>query len=49
MYEQPSRFKAIMKQIWPFINRAINTSIYFVIGIIKEIVSEGMKMIKNQY
>ncbi len=49
MYQEPNRFQAFMKKIWPWVSRAITTSIYFVVNIIKTIVTEGMKMIKNQY
>lgn len=49
MYQQPNRFLSLMKDIWPTIQKAVNTSLFFVFGVIKSIISEGIKMLRNQY
>lgn len=45
--EQPNKALVILKQIWPTINKVITIVVYFVINLVKAILSDAMKMIKG--
>jgi hypothetical protein len=45
--QQPSRFRMILKDIWPTIYKVINTVLYFIITLIKSTVKDIFRMIKS--
>lgn len=47
MYQNPNRFLRLMKSIWPYINKGINSVFYFIINLIKTIISEAIRMVKT--
>lgn len=47
--QQPSPFILILKKVWPFINRVINTVIYFILGLIKTFFKYAVRMIKGEF
>lgn len=46
---QQSRVIIILKQIWPFVYRAINSIFYFIVNLIKYFFKNAIKMIKGEY
>lgn len=44
---QQSKFMIFLKKIWPYINRAINTVVYFTISVIRSFFKSAMQMIKG--
>lgn len=44
---QQSQFIIILKKIWPYIYRVINTVLYFIIMIIKNFFKDAIRMIKE--
>ncbi|HZE87854.1 MAG TPA: hypothetical protein VE090_06680 [Methylomirabilota bacterium] len=44
---EPSRFMIIMKQIWPTVNRTINTVLYFIFNLVKSSVIYIIEQLKN--
>jgi hypothetical protein len=44
---QQSKFMVLMKKIWPYIQRAINVTIYFVVNLIKNFFKTAGQMIKG--
>ncbi len=45
--QQQSQFMIIMKKIWPFINRVINTIVYFLLSLIRGFFKNAIRMIKG--
>jgi hypothetical protein len=46
---QQSKFILILKQVWPYIYRVINSVFYFVVNIIRYFFKNAIKMIKGEY
>ncbi|MDO8639816.1 MAG: hypothetical protein Q7R53_02725 [bacterium] len=46
---EENKLKYLLIKIWPTIYRLINSLIYFIISLIKSIVSYSIKQIKGQY
>jgi hypothetical protein len=46
--QQPNRFYLFMKNIWPYINKAITAIIFFIVAAIKGTFREFMRAIKGQ-
>jgi hypothetical protein len=44
---QESEFIRLLKKIWPFINRVVNTSFYFIMSLIKGIAKGISDQIKG--
>ncbi len=42
-----TRFQAVMKQIWPTVYKIINSTIYFLIELIRSAVRIAIEQIKN--
>jgi hypothetical protein len=48
MYQkEPNRVIKFLKQIWPYIARGINSTLYFIINLIKTIIKQTINMIKT--
>lgn len=43
----PTRFQAVMKQIWPTIYKIINNTLYFLIDLLRSAVKIAIEQIKN--
>jgi len=43
------RIYILLKAIWPTINRAINTTVYFIMHIIKSTIKSAMDQIKGSF
>ncbi|HSW48363.1 MAG TPA: hypothetical protein VLG67_04780 [Candidatus Saccharimonadales bacterium] len=46
--QQQSRFKIIIQQIWPYINKILNYIFYFILGLIKTFFRYAKQMIKGE-
>jgi len=46
---QQSQPMIVLKKIWPYINRAINSSLYFILNVIKGIIKTGIDQIKGSF
>ena len=44
-----SRFILLMRQVWPYINRILNSIFYFIVGIIRTFFKYAVQMIKGKY
>ncbi len=48
MYQkEPNRVIKLLRQLWPYIYRGINSTLYFIINLIKSIIKDGVKMLKT--
>ncbi len=48
MYQkEPNRVIKLLSQVWPYIYRGINSTLYFVINLIKSIIKDTMRMLKT--
>ncbi len=46
--EEPSQTKALLIRIWPSIYRIINSTLYFLISLVKSIVKYSVRQIKDE-
>lgn len=44
---QESKFKVILKKIWPVVHRIINVTVYAIINLLKSFFRDVMQMIKG--
>jgi hypothetical protein len=47
--KQDSQIMALLKKVWPFINRALNVSFYFVLSIVKNSIKGAIDQIKGSF
>lgn len=45
--DQDNRIKYFLIKIWPSVYRAINTTLYFILGLLKSIVSYSIKQLRG--
>ncbi len=45
---QQSKFIIFLRKIWPFIYRVLNSTFYFILGIIKYFFKNAIAMIKGE-
>jgi len=43
-----TRFQAVMREIWPTVYKVINTSVYFVFGLIRSMIKIIIQQIENK-
>lgn len=46
---QPPAWKIVLKKIWPYINRGINVSVYFVFHLIINGIKTAIQQIKGSF
>lgn len=48
MYQnEPSKLQKVLRAIWPFIYKALNNTIFFLLSTIKAFIKEMIRMIKT--
>lgn len=47
MYRQQSKLYQFLKNVWPYIYKAINNTIYFIFNLVRTVIKESIQMIKT--
>ncbi|MGH7204166.1 MAG: hypothetical protein ACREHC_07010 [Candidatus Levyibacteriota bacterium] len=45
---QESRYMRALKKVWPFINRVLNSTVYFILSLIKTFFKDTLRMIQGK-